>query len=805
MPRLALPAEKNPRSERETRKVAWLGSSLDLSIASVRYRLIYPAALLEKGGWQCDIFDSARALIKTIQDYDTIVIVKRLDASLIPLVSEANDRGVSVILDFCDDVLDQDYRARSHELFRMVFDAISPRVSAIVTTGDHLKRRFEKYGYSGSIVVIPDCIESEKLKRLGQSFHASKRGARASDTNRTQLLTRVRSALARYYKVVRHPRRSLLNLKRTLHKIRFGDASARRSNVSAQLSDPELQRALGIKGCMVVWFGNHGGPHSDFGLLTLLRCAKELRAAHQETPFTLVILSNHREKWQDLIKPIGIPTHYVSWSGEGTVKLLERANAFVMPTGEDSFSLGKSANRILLALENRTPIVAHALESLDWLPETSDGAALTESLVSILVDRTTARADAISARSRAYGLFNAGSLADLWSETLKSVKPYRKRRDQYGVSFAPEKLLICVNNPTDQFMAMSMYDAANDRGIDVGMIVTKEACHRNPRLAEDLISRRIAPTYMQRSDARRTDFRWLRNATMLFCPSESTHPAHAVPHWLTNLANDAGMRTYTAQHGFRNVGLTDSFDPGVQISSQTIFTWNHPELLPEWVDDEVRLRCVPVGRSKPIVSGAPFEDVIRKKATIGVYENLHWKLYSDDFRRDFVEAIRQIAMNRPSVDIVVIPHPAGLWAIKYMTQTHLPANLRVLNPTTPAMSKTTGLDLLPNFRQIITTPSTIVVDAAQLEMCVGVLVPEKDGFDDYEPLPLLASTDELEHFIKNGKRNYRPRQKRFLESTICQNDEPIEKMFQRMLGIDSGARVQASVVANAALANNLKR
>lgn len=789
------------RSKRETSKIAWLGSSLDFNIASIRYRLIYPAAMLEKNGRQCDIFDSTSALIKAIEDYDTIVIVKRLDASLIPLVSEANDRGISVVLDFCDDVLDQDYRAKSHELFRMVFDAISPRVSAIVTTGEFLKRRFEKYGFSGPIIVIPDCIESEKVKSLGKSFHKTKGGERALGVRQTSRLAAVRWALMRYYRIFRHPRRSLLNLKRTMHEFKFGDARDRHSNVNAQLSDPDLKAALGVKGRVVVWFGNHGGPHSDFGLLTLLRCAKELREAHQHAPFSLVILSNHREKWQNLIKPIGIPTHYVDWSSEGTVKLLERANAFVMPTGEDSFSLGKSANRILLALENRTPIVANALGSLDWLSETSNGAEFGDALISILVDRPKARAGAISERSNAYELFNAGRIAELWSGTISSLKPYKKRRDRYGNSFAAEKLVICINNPTDQLMAMSMYDAAKDRDIDVGIIVTKEACYRNPRLIEHLISRRISPTYMQRSDARRVDFRWLRNATMLFCPSESTHPAHAVPHWLTNLANQAGVRTYTAQHGFRNVGLTDPFDQTARISSQTIFTWNRLECLPDWIDAGVRKRCIPAGRIKPTLSGSVSSDVVRKKATLGVYENLHWKLYSDEFRRQFVKSIRQIAINRPNTDIVVIPHPAGLWSVKHMSQTDLPENVRILNPTMPSMSKTAGLDLLPNFKQIITTPSTIAVDAAQLEVCVGVFVPQKDGYDDYSPLPLLTSSDEIEHFIKHGKRQYRGRQTRFLDSAICHIDDPIDEMYKRMLGIETEGKIRPGVISNAPLAD----
>ena len=577
-------------------RVAWLGSSLDLNIASVRYRLIYPAAMLNKRGLDCHISSSSGELSKSIAQFDALVIVKRLDPGIIQLVSEAYDHGVPVILDFCDDVLDQDYRPRSHEMFRMVFDAISSRVSAIVTTGEHLKTRFKLYGFGGPILIIPDCIETEKVRALGEQFHTSKTQGVSDEVRTVSYLRSAKQFFKRAASAIRHPRRSMLDLKKTIYEVRHGPASVRNLSSDASLSDPDLNRALAVKGKMVIWFGNHGGPHSDFGLLTLLRCANELQDAHADKPFTLVVVSNNREKWKSLIKPIGIPTCYVDWSKEGTVRLLERADTFVMPVGDDSFSLGKSGNRVLLALESRTPVVSEHLDSLDWFESTYDAEQMGKQLVSALRDPQAARIDVIDQRSIAHKIFNLGDIAESWSDVIEHAKPYRKTRGEYGLSVSTSKLLVCINNATDRPIAMAMVDQANRLDIEVGVVVTPEACHRNPRLIEDLISRRISPTFLQRTDIRRTDFRWLRNASALFCPSESSHPAHGLPHWLTKVANSAGVKTFTCQHGHRNICLTDPTDRHHSIASQTIFTWQDPDLLPSWVDEDVRRRCVATGR-----------------------------------------------------------------------------------------------------------------------------------------------------------------------------------------------------------------
>ena len=101
--------------------------------------------------------------------------------------------------------------------------------------------------------------------------------------------------------------------------------------------DATLESALQIKGDTVVWFGNHGGSNSDFGMLTLLNIADELHRAHQATPFTLVIVSNNAAKYRLFIEPLPVPSVYVPWTLDGCRRLLEQSSACIMPVGTDVF------------------------------------------------------------------------------------------------------------------------------------------------------------------------------------------------------------------------------------------------------------------------------------------------------------------------------------------------------------------------------------------------------------------------------------------------------------------------------------
>ena len=764
----------------EKTTIAWLVGGLRADIASFRYRAAYPAAVLEQRGWTCFVTDRAADLSSRIDTLAALVIVKRLDPGMLTAVSQAVDNGVPVILDLCDDVLGVDYRGEGHEVNRMVFDAIAPRLAALVTTGETLKRRFAEYGFpERKIHITPDIVETAEALALTARFTARRQTQAAVGRNRLRDgARRILGTVRQVALTIRYPRRSALEWRKTLQRISTGrpdpDAAHGAGAVEAAFA---LRQAEALTDPIVVWFGNHGGPHSDYGMLTLLRVAQEMRRAHARSPFTLVIVSDHRDKWRYFIEPIGVPTVFVPWTQDGCRALLERASAFLMPVGEDDFSRAKSANRALLAFETNTPIVAEALESLDPYAAFVSVGDIENGLVAALDDPARTRDRMLAAQRRSEELAGLDALADAWTAVLAAAKPYQKDRLQYGAARRAETAMVLINLVQDRPLALPVIDGLRHRGIEVGVIVSEEAVAGDRRILEALIERRISPTYATKADARRLDFRWLRGASMLFCPSETSEPAHVVAHALTQKANAAGVRTFTVQHGFENVGLTALNVRGAAaaVASQTIFTWAEPALLPGWLDAGIRARCVGVGRLRErICEQEPF-GFSYDGPVLAAFENLHWKRYPGEYKLGFAERLNAVAAAFPNLKVVVAPHPAGAWGAK-RGQTCFDSAVEILPP-----AQVSAAAVIRAAAGVITTPSTIAVDAAELGKPVAVAGHDLDGMDMYRPLPILESLEDWMAFAKmvSGPHTA-PDYSEFLARVRIGGD-PVERIVDIML------------------------
>src|SRR5690606_19399123 len=94
------------------------------------------------------------------------------------------------------------------------------------------------------------------------------------------------------------------------------------------------------------------------------------------------------------------------------------------------------------------------------------------------------------------------------------------------------------------------------------------------------------------------DARWLRNSDVLITAAETSLDAHRVAHALTTIANRNGLRTASIQHGYEAPGLT-LYDADADVASQVVFTWRERAALPEAMPEELRQRCIGVGRPRP--------------------------------------------------------------------------------------------------------------------------------------------------------------------------------------------------------------
>ncbi|RYD85891.1 MAG: hypothetical protein EOP84_00890, partial [Verrucomicrobiaceae bacterium] len=81
--------------------------------------------------------------------------------------------------------------------------------------------------------------------------------------------------------------------------------------------------------------------------------------------------------------------------------------------------------------------------------------------------------------------------------------------------------------------------------------------------------------------------------------SETTLKPHRAAHDLTLALKAQGVRAYTVQHGFENVGLSyfDSIQgTEVRFAADTVFIWGTPDRFPPTIPDENRIKARIAGR-----------------------------------------------------------------------------------------------------------------------------------------------------------------------------------------------------------------
>jgi hypothetical protein len=113
----------------------------------------------------------------------------------------------------------------------------------------------------------------------------------------------------------------------------------------------------------LVWFGIHGGPNAEYGMLDLLKLRPLLEKLNRTYPLSLTVISNSKEKYNRAIKPWPFPTYYLSWHADTLFSALRSHSMAVLPISENPFTRCKSNNRLALSLSMGLAVVADAIPS----------------------------------------------------------------------------------------------------------------------------------------------------------------------------------------------------------------------------------------------------------------------------------------------------------------------------------------------------------------------------------------------------------------------------------------------------------
>ncbi len=234
----------------------------------------------------------------------------------------------------------------------------------------------------------------------------------------------------------------------------------------------------------------------------------------------------------------------------------------------------------------------------------------------------------------------------------------------------------------------------------------------------------------------------LRGIGAVLTASESSSPAHAAGHALARRARDAGVAAYTVQHGFENVGLFGHGAGEAHFASATVFCWFPPSATPDDLPAETLARLAHVGRPAP---AGGWRAAPQDRFDLGVFENLHWDRYTDADRQAFTEGLIATARALPDARILVRPHPAGGWADQLSHELAQFANITAALASETRRDMAGGAQVLQGIRRVITTPSTVAMDAALAGLPVALAAA---GGAAYQPLPVLRTPQDWVQFAR---------------------------------------------------------
>jgi hypothetical protein len=342
-----------------------------------------------------------------------------------------------------------------------------------------------------------------------------------------------------------------------------------------------------------------------------------------------------------------------------------------------------------------------------------------------------------------------------------------------------QTVMIVLDLVQDLDIALPLIDHLQGRpDADVRIVVSTWLLRRSPRVGKELALRKIPVEACSRDALLAGSEPDLVGVSALVSPAESSLSAHERVHALFIRARMLNIPTVSMQHGVENVGLkqADFEDDRLEsVASDHLLIWTRRELTTRCRVADLGPRRVAVGRlrrqgsaGRELTSAFAHYDSV-----VAVFENLHWNRYSAEWRRAFLNDLVGFARIHARVAILLKPHHGGLWSIR---NTHRlsdwPGNLIIADPTDPYWEPYTANALIGLADLVITTPSTVALDAVEMRKPVAVAAYGLD-LPAYAPLPLLEGLEDWQTFFDTARTGDHARRRAlFADRTVDIGDAP---------------------------------
>ena len=511
-----------------------------------------------------------------------------------------------------------------------------------------------------------------------------------------------------------------------------------------QVARVRRRRSAGAERKRIVWFGAGRRPNDEGGVAELLLAASDLVDLAEEVPIQLDVVGRSPRAARRFLKQLPVPITFYRYAPWRVRQRLRKADLCLLPAGGDVAGRARSLRRARLASALGVPVVA-AVPATALLPALR--AALTER----------------SPRSRPEQ--DARLVTAAWRQAIEAAQAAVAQRPAGGIALRAEsklRVLLLLQQFQDIDLIVPVAEEASVRpDIEVRIaVLSKIAIPASRRLRQlcgkgaqvefwpgaDLLGHRIAPERFAVDVA----------VTASEGPGFGARFARA----FVAASRTAGACALTLQHGLDNGGLT--FEPKVRAGafmSDLVLTWGGAHRLTDAAAPDVRAKVIPVGCPKRVFdrsdfAGFPHADV----PFIGVFENLHWRRYNDAYRDRFVRDLAATAEATPEMRFLVKPHMGGQWFVRGGSNAPLPSNVEIAHPAAARWRRFTADAFLAHASAVITTPSTIALDAARYGV-PAALVAYGIAAQNYHPLPRLEQSGDWLAFVDQIRRGTYDRSK----------------------------------------------
>lgn len=406
------------------KKIIWKVNLVSIFMASVRYRCLLPAIALKSYGYESIILHRNET-VDFFDNVEAVVFVKTFSEADFALAKKANEHGVPIYIDLCDNTFIPHYiNSPTYKYFKK----IAGLASKVVTTGDALSEVIAKNLKSNiPVVIIPDQVEEDKgvkfltdeVKLVRKSRFKLMAGTFKPVINRIlygALNDVIRPAKSKFV-LTQNFLIGKLHKRGVYISSKEGALKTGKTVTYQKELPPEYLKS---QAKTVIWFGNAGKDFSDFGLSTLAGILNELITINKIIPIKLLVVSNNIECYYNLIEKVPLITAYKPWNYNQIFSDIVSADVFIAPNSNDEFSICKSPNRALLALSLGTPVVATSMPSLSKITGCIIVDDWQHGLRTYLTDKQRVAADISAAKQLLEKTYSGNAIAALWMNVFNS-------------------------------------------------------------------------------------------------------------------------------------------------------------------------------------------------------------------------------------------------------------------------------------------------------------------------------------------------------------------------------------------------